>query len=142
MAQTTAPPSDPLADPLTPQVLGEALRSATTFHELVQNLNLKGSLGPDQHVQGPDGQYRHSMRRTAATIGAGAGAGLAIGSLAHSQKGMLIGALVGGLGGLIVDQMLKHREEAKTAAANTTNPRTDRPREFKTREEPREQNPN
>src|SRR6185295_20221990 len=47
----------PVLDQLTPQILGEMLRSATTFHDLVTNLNLNRSLGPDQHVQGPDGQF-------------------------------------------------------------------------------------
>ena len=58
--QTSAPSSDrPRAQELTPQVLGEMLRTATTFHELVTKLNLSKSLGPDQHVLGPDGQYHH-----------------------------------------------------------------------------------
>ena len=124
LAQTQAqtspsgrPPADPSTqatpapDQLTPQVLGEMLRSATTFHELVQNLNK--SLGPDQHIQGPDGRFHHPLVRTAETIGVGAGAGAAIGEMTHSQNGVLIGALVGGAGGLIIDQILKHREEVR-----------------------------
>ena len=42
-------------------ILGEILRSATTFHDLVTNLRLNGTLGPDQHVQGPDGQFHHPL---------------------------------------------------------------------------------
>src|SRR5258708_15328233 len=83
-------------DQLTPQVLGEMLRSATTFHELVRNLNLNKNFGPDVHVAGPDGAPQHSVERTAATIGAGAGAGAAIGGMTKSQNGVLIGALIGG----------------------------------------------
>ena len=113
MAQSPAPPPPSQTSQLTPQVLGEMLRSATTFHELVRNLNLSKSLGPDQDVLGPDGQLHHPLVRTAATIGAGAGAGAAIGEMTHNPNGVLIGALIGGAGGLIVDQVLKHREEAR-----------------------------
>jgi hypothetical protein len=111
-ALAQAPPPPP-ASQLTPQVLGEMLRTATTFHELVRSMNLNRSLGPDQDYVGPDGQLHHSVARTAATIGAGAGAGAAIGEMSHSPNGVLIGALVGSAGGLIVDQVLKHREEVR-----------------------------
>ena len=81
-----APSSErPPAQELTPQVLGEILRTAMTFHELVTRLDLRESLGPDQHVLGPDGQYHHPLQRTAAAIGAGAGAGAAIGGMTHSR---------------------------------------------------------
>src|SRR5260370_38356571 len=65
-------------DQLTPQVLGEMLRSATPFHELVRNLNLNKSLGPDQHIQGPDGPLHHPVERPPGTVGPGAAAGAAI----------------------------------------------------------------
>lgn len=106
LAQQPAPPP---SNQLTPQVLAEMLRSATTFHDLVGNLNK--SLGPDVHTTGPNGASRHSIDRTAATIGAGAGVGAAIGAMTHGQNGVLIGALVGSAGGLILDEILKHREE-------------------------------
>ena len=127
-------------DQLTPQVLGEMLRSATTFHELVRNLNLNKSLGADQHIQGPDGRLHHPVERTAETIGAGAGAGAAIGAMTRSQNGVLIGALVGGAGGLIIDQILKHREELREKAIN--DPAHDRPREFKDRDRDRDRHAN
>ena len=111
MGQAAAPPQAP-ANQVTPQVLGEMLRSATTFNELVRNLNLSKSLGPDVHATGPDGLPQHSVERTAQTIGAGAGAGAAIGAMTHNPNGVLIGALIGGAGGLIVDEILKHREES------------------------------
>jgi hypothetical protein len=111
-------------DQLTPQMLGEMLRSATTFHELVQNLNLSKSLGPDQHVLGADGRLHHPLDRTAESIGAGAGAGAAIGAMTHSQNGVLIGALVGGAGGLLVDQIVKHREDVKQRAIEGSAPGT------------------
>jgi hypothetical protein len=127
----------PARDQLTPQVLAEMLRSATTFHELVQNLNK--SLGPDQHIQGPDGRLHHPLERTAETIGAGAGAGAAIGAMTHSQNGVFIGALVGGASGLIIDQILKHREELRERAIYDQLPDasyapSDRSREFKDRD--------
>ena len=110
-------PNPPAANPnpgaVTPQTLGEMLRSATTFHELVRSMNLNQSLGRDVHFVGPDGKIHHSVERTAATIGAGAGAGAAIGAMSHSQNGVLIGALVGGAGGFILDEILKHREETR-----------------------------
>ncbi len=98
---------------LTPQVLGEMLRSATTFHELVRNLNLNKNFGPDVHLAGPNGRPQHSVERTAQTIGAGAGVGAAIGGMTKGQNGVLVGALIGGAGGLIVDQILKHKEETQ-----------------------------
>jgi hypothetical protein len=118
LAQAPAPPPPPpaAANQLTPQMLGEMLRSATTFHELVRNLNLTKTFGPDQDVVGPDGQIHHSTVRTVETIGAGAGAGAAIGEMSHSQNGVLIGALIGGAGGLIIDQILKHQEENRQKA--------------------------
>ncbi len=128
----------PAPNQLTPQVLGEMLRSAATFHELVENMKLSKSFGSDQHVQGPDGQFHHPLERTAQTIGAGAGAGAAIGAMTHSQNGVLIGALVGGAGGLIIDEILKHREElAERSTREATDPSSapsDRPREFKQRD--------
>jgi len=115
--QTSPPPSDrPQAQDLTPQVLGEMLRTATTFHELVARLDPNRSLGPDQHVLGPDGQYHHSVQRTAAAIGAGAGTGAAIGGMTRRPNGVLIGAIIGSAGGLIVDQIMRHREETRMRA--------------------------
>lgn len=111
-AQQQAAPSNQL----TPQVLAEMLRSASTFHELVANLNLNKNFGPDVHVPGPNGLPQHSIARTAQTIGAGAGVGAAIGGMTKGQNGVLIGALIGGAGGLIVDQILKHREETHQPA--------------------------
>jgi hypothetical protein len=112
VAQSQAQPQAP-SNQLTPQVLGEMLRSATTFHQLVENLNLNKNFGPDVHVLGPDGVPQHSVARTAETIGAGAGVGAAIGGMTKGQNAVLIGALIGGAGGLIVDQILKHKEETQ-----------------------------
>ena len=106
MAQSPAPPPN---NQLTPQVLAEMLRSATSFHDLVQSLNK--SLGPDVHTVGPDGQVHHSLNRTATTIGAGAGVGAAIAGMSHKPDAMMMGALIGGAGGLILDEILRHHEE-------------------------------
>lgn len=116
LAQSPGQAPPPLPEQLTPQMLGEMLRSAQTFHELFSRLNLNQSLGPDQHVQGPDGRLHHSAARTASTVGAGVGAGAAIGAMTRNQNGVLIGALVGGMGGLVIDQVLKHREELRLRA--------------------------
>jgi len=109
VAQTSAPPASQ-TNQVTPRVLAEMLQSASNFHDLVQNLNK--SLGPDVHTTGPDGASQHSLERTAVTVGAGAGVGVAIGSMTRNQNGPLIGALVGSAGGLILDEILKHREQA------------------------------
>lgn len=106
----------PAPDQLTPQMLAEMLRSATTFHELVAQMNLNKSLGPDQHIEGADGRLHHPMGRTVQTIGAGVGTGAAIGAMTRSRNGVLIGALIGGAGGLIIDQILKHREDSRARA--------------------------
>lgn len=120
VAQTpvlTPPPAMP-ANPneMTTQMLGEMLLSANTFHELVSNLNLNESLGPDEHVLGPDGKLHHPISRTMQAIGAGAGAGAAVGAMTHANNGVLIGALVGSAGGLIIDQILKQREKRREEA--------------------------
>lgn len=124
LAQTPAPQPAAAApaNQLTPQVLAAMLQSANTFNELVRNLNLNKSLGPDVHVAGADGLPQHSIQRTAQTIGAGAGAGAAIGAMTHNPNGVLIGALVGGAGGLIVDEILKHREETHPKPADAPAP--------------------
>ena len=110
LAQTPAP-APPPSNQLTTQALADMLRTATGFHDLVQNLNLSKSLGPDVHTIGPNGLPQHSVERTAATIGAGAGVGAALCQMSHNPNGVLIGAFLGGAGGLIVDEILKHREQ-------------------------------
>lgn len=71
---------------------------------------------------GPDGQYHHPLQRTAEVIGAGAGAGAAIGEMTHSTNGVLIGAIIGSAGGLIVDQIMRHREEMREKATYDSAP--------------------
>jgi hypothetical protein len=111
-----------LASQMTPQMLGEMLRTAATFSAMVHNMNLSSALGPDQHTVGPDGQLHHSMERTAQTIGAGAGAGAALGAMSKNQNGVMIGALIGGAAGLIIDQIMKEQEVARAKAANNAAP--------------------
>jgi hypothetical protein len=136
-AQSQAPYYPPPAPPpayqnnqanqLNPQVLGEMLRTAANFSELVHNMNLNHALGPDQHVVGADGQLHHSVQRTAETIGAGAGVGAAFGAMSRNQNGVMIGALIGGAGGLIIDQVMKHREELQAKAAYGSTPGANQP---------------
>jgi hypothetical protein len=108
VAQSTAPPTSQ-SDRVTPRVLAEMLQSASNFHDLVQNLSK--SLGPDIHTPGPNGAPQHSLERTAMTMGAGAGVGVAIGSMTKNQNGALVGALIGSASGLVLDEILKHREQ-------------------------------
>jgi len=107
----TPPPAPPPSNQLSTQALADMLRTATGFHDLVQNLNLNRSIGPDVHTIGPNGLPQHSVERTAVTIGAGAGVGAALGQMSHSSNGVLIGAFLGGAGVLIVDEIIKHREQ-------------------------------
>jgi len=118
VAQSSTPPA---SSQVTPKLLVEMLQSASNFHDLVQNLNK--SLGPDVHATGPDGSSQHSLDRTAVTVGAGAGVGVAIGSMTRNQNGALIGALIGSAGGLVLDEILKHREQAHSQAIDTQNPK-------------------
>jgi hypothetical protein len=110
-SQPTTPP--PAAAPANSQInlvlLAEALRSASTFHDLVKNLNVEKNLNP-----GPNAA---PLDRTVAIMGAGAGAGAAIGEMSHSQKGILIGVVAGTAGGFLVDQILRQRE-AKPATSS------------------------
>jgi hypothetical protein len=136
--QASNPAGASAQNQLSLEVLAEMLRSAVTLHELVENLKLSQTLGPDQHVVGADGREHHSLERTAQTVGAGAGAGAAIGAMTRSQNDVLIGALIGGASGLVIDQIVKQREEQKERAAEATvvNPDYVPPpsRPFKTRE--------
>jgi hypothetical protein len=118
VAQSSAPPAAQ-TNQITPKLLTEMLQSASNFHDLVQNLNK--SLGPDVHTTGPDGSSQHSLERTAVTVGAGAGVGVAIGGMTRNPNGALIGALVGSVSGLVLDEVLKHREQAQ-AHAQTIEP--------------------
>jgi len=120
VAQSSPPPAAQ-SNQMTPKLLTEMLQSASNFHDLVQNLNK--SLGPDVHTTGPDGSSQHSLERTAVTVGAGAGVGVAIGSMTRNPNGALIGALVGSVGGLVLDEVLKHREQAHSQTIDPQNPK-------------------
>jgi hypothetical protein len=120
VAQSSAPPAAQSGQ-ITPKVLAEMLQSASNFHDLAQNLSK--SLGPDVHTIGPDGSSQHSLERTAITVGAGAGVGVAIGSMTRNQNGALIGALIGSAGGLVLDEILKHREQTHPQAIDSQNPK-------------------
>ena len=120
VAQSSTPPAAQ-SNQVTPRVLAEMLQSATNFHDLAQNLSK--SLGPDVHTIGPDGSSQHSMERTAITVGAGAGVGVAIGSMTRNPNGALIGALIGSAGGLVLDEILKHREQAHPRPIDRPSPK-------------------
>ncbi len=60
------------------------------------------------------------MTRTMQAIGAGAGAGAAIGGMTKSQNGVLIGALIGSAGGLVIDQIMKQHESIGTKPSSPT----------------------
>src|SRR5947207_14827863 len=83
----------------------DMLRSASAAHAKVKDLQLEQNVAPESHPVRPGALNQ----RTAAMVGTGAGVGVAIGGMSGNQKGVLIGALAGGAGGLIIDQILKHR---------------------------------
>jgi hypothetical protein len=113
-AQSPLPAATPANSQVNPQInlvlLAEALRSASTFHDLVKNLNVEKTLSP-----GPNAA---PLDRTVSILGAGAGAGAAIGEMSHSQKGILIGVVAGTAGGFVIDQLLRQRDaRAATSSA-------------------------
>jgi hypothetical protein len=111
-AYTPAPQGLPNQD-MNVQFLGEMLRSATNMHDLVRGMELEQAFAQRDRDASlpPRERQRRELARTAAIMGAGAGAGVAIGAMTHSEKGLLIGALVGTAGGLVIDQIMRHRAE-------------------------------
>ncbi len=105
-------PAPKPADPNV-QFMEQLMRTATAVHDLVKSMNLEKALN-SQPIY-PPGDPRN-LQRTADFMGVGAGVGLALGEMSHSQKGVLIGAAAGSAGGLIVDQLLRH-QAAKAQAA-------------------------
>lgn len=103
-----APAAAPAGSQLNLVLLAEALRSASTFHDLVKNLNVEKNLNTSPTAAPLD--------RTVAIMGAGAGAGAAIGEMSRSQKGILIGVVAGTAGGFLIDQILRQRDARATAA--------------------------
>jgi hypothetical protein len=98
------------------QFVNQVLQTAIAVQSLVKAMNVDKVFGTQSSY--PPGDPR-SLQRTAEFIGAGAGAGMALGEKAHGQKGAIIGAAVGGTGGLIVDQVLRHQAvKSSPAAAN------------------------
>jgi hypothetical protein len=98
-AQSPAPVASANNSQLNLQFLADVLRSAAASRSAIQGMNLDKTFS--------DGGAT-SAGRTAAVMGAGAGVGAAIGEMSHSQKGLLIGAIAGGAGALIIDQILQH----------------------------------
>ncbi len=101
-----AQPTAPGTPQLNLQVLAEALRAAATFHDLVKNLDVEKNLKLGDASAGS----AQTLDRTAAILGAGAGAGAAIGELKGGQKAVLIGVAAGAAGALVLDQVLRHKE--------------------------------
>jgi hypothetical protein len=99
--------AQPAADPNL-QFLDQVLKTATAVQSLVKSMDLKKAISAQTY---PPGDPR-SLQRAAEFIGVGAGVGMALGEMAHSQRGAITGAAIGGAAGVIVDQILR-RESAK-----------------------------
>jgi hypothetical protein len=100
--------AQPAADPNL-QFLDQVLQTATAVQSLVKSMHLDKAIGAQSSY--PPGDPR-SLQRTAEFIGVGAGVGMALGEMAHSQRGAITGAAIGSAAGVIVDQILR-REAAK-----------------------------
>ena len=105
-AQSPAPAPDK-----SMEFINEVMRTAASVHDLVKSMNLQKAIG-SQPVY-PPGDPR-ALERTAEFMGVGAGVGMALGEMSHSEKGLMIGAAAGTAGGLIIDQILRH-QAAKAA---------------------------
>jgi hypothetical protein len=101
--------AQPAADPNL-QFLDQVLQTATAVQSLVKSMHLDKAIGAQNSY--PPGDPR-SLQRTAEFIGVGAGVGMALGEMAHSQRGAITGAAIGSAAGVIVDQILR-RQAAKT----------------------------
>jgi hypothetical protein len=107
-AKPASATAQPAADPNL-QFLDQVLRTATEVQSLVKSMNLGKAIAAQSSY--PPGDPR-SLQRAAEFIGVGAGVGMALGEMAHSQRGAISGAAIGGAAGVIVDQILR-RQAAK-----------------------------
>jgi hypothetical protein len=103
-----APPAAQSAADPNLQFLDQVLKTATAVQSLVKGMDLKKAISAQTY---PPGDPR-SLQRAAEFIGVGAGVGMALGEMAHSQRSAITGAAIGGAAGVIVDQILR-RQVAK-----------------------------
>jgi hypothetical protein len=122
------PPAPAPATQLNLQILAESLRTAATFHDLVKSLNIEKNLNLDTASPAS----AEPLSRMAAVLGAGAGAGAAIGEMKGGQKAVLIGAVAGAAGALVIDKVLQHQASKSDPRAAGTQP-VPEPKDFKTR---------
>jgi hypothetical protein len=99
--------AQPASDPNL-QFLDQVLKTATAVQSLVKSMDLKKAISAQTY---PAGDPR-ALQRTAEFIGVGAGVGMALGEMAHSQRGVITGAAIGSAAGVIADQILR-RQAAK-----------------------------
>lgn len=109
--------------------LGEMMNAAGRFHDAVKIMELdKQFQTVEQQAQqdqaranaatGKPGLVKENpLNRTLAMVGAGAGIGVALASMSKDRKTVMIGAIAGGVGGLIIDQLMRHRAEKAVATA-------------------------
>lgn len=108
------PPADPNL-----QFLDQVLQTATAVQSLVKSMHLDKAIGAQTSY--PPGDPR-SLQRTAEFIGVGAGVGMALGEMAHSQRGAITGAAIGGAAGVIVDQILRRQAAKVQSSPPDSNP--------------------
>ena len=100
--------------------LQDMLRSAETFHSAVRDMHLENKFQESQAASAaqnnaaadpnsPAARKKASTQRTMAMVGAGAGIGVALASMTGDKKAVMYGAIAGGVGGLIIDQIMRQR---------------------------------
>lgn len=114
----SGPPAVQTTDPRL-QFVNQIMQTAMAVEGLVKTMNLGKTFGVQSAY--PPGDPR-SLQRTAEFMGVGAGVGMALGEMNHSQKGAIIGAAAGSAGGLIVDQILRHQAAKAQTGAGASPP--------------------
>jgi hypothetical protein len=117
----SAPPSTGAELGVDLSGLQDMLRTADSFNSAVKDMHLENRFQESQ--SGPSAPAtQRDPKRTMAMIGAGAGIGVALASMTGDRKAVMYGAIAGGVGGLIIDQIMRNR--ARKAELAVMDPRT------------------
>jgi hypothetical protein len=106
------PPQNNRQDPgIDLSNLQTMLGSAQSFHNAIDSMHLRERFRDSEEMAASQAVSRkdYDNKRTMAMIGAGAGIGVALAGMTRDSKTVMIGAIAGGVGGLIVDQIMRNR---------------------------------